>query len=35
MKNAVLLLAECDYDGYMNGGYLNYFNPFTMEGHLD
>ena len=24
-----------DYEGYMNGGYLDYFNPFTMEGYLD
>lgn len=28
--------ARCEnYEGYMNGGYLNHFNPFTMEGHLD
>ena len=24
-----------DYEGYMNGGYLNYYNPFTGEGCLD
>ncbi len=24
-----------DYEGYMNGGYLDYFNPFTGEGCLD
>lgn len=24
-----------DYKGYMNGGYLDYFNPFTGEGYLD
>lgn len=24
-----------DYARYMNGGYLDYFNPFTMEGYLD
>lgn len=23
-----------DYEGYMNGGYLNYYNPFTDEGYL-
>ena len=28
--------ARCEnYEGYMNGGYLDYFNPFTMEGYLD
>ncbi len=28
--------ARCEnYEGYMNGGYLNYFNPFTDEGYLD
>ena len=28
--------ARCEnYEGYMNGGYLNYFNPFTGEGYLD
>lgn len=24
-----------DYENYMNGGYLDYFNPFTGEGYLD
>ena len=24
-----------DYEGYMNGGYLDHFNPFTGEGYLD
>ena len=28
--------ARCEnYESYMNGGYLDYFNPFTMEGYLD
>lgn len=24
-----------DYMGYMNGGYLKYFDPYTGEGYLD
>ena len=29
-----LAARQSDYEGYMNGGYLDYFNPFTGEGYL-
>lgn len=30
-----LAARYADYEGYMNGGYLKYFNPFTGYGYLD